>query len=97
MGHRSELEDRYTVRCRPKGHESIDPNKHPAQKYLKGTCKQCTNEKLSKVQRGLELTIGGRDFKVTDRAGSNAGIIVWLIDSNDDTTWVYLHEIEHLL
>lgn len=43
MAWRKDLEDKYTVRCKSCGHESIDPNKKPAQKYLKKgtTCPNC--------------------------------------------------------
>jgi len=44
MSWRSELEDKYTVKCRWCGHESIDPAKQPAQKYVKGKCPHCGKE-----------------------------------------------------
>jgi peptide subunit release factor 1 (eRF1) len=41
MSWRSKLEDRYTVRCRKCGHESVDPARKPNQKYAKGRCPAC--------------------------------------------------------
>ena len=41
MSQRSRLEDKYTVKCKVCGYESIDPNKKPAQKYAKGVCPKC--------------------------------------------------------
>jgi ribosomal protein L37E len=44
MSWRSELEDRYTVKCRKCGHESLDTVKRPAQKYARGKCAVCGYE-----------------------------------------------------
>lgn len=41
MSWRSRLEDNHTVQCKQCGHESIDPNKKPNQKYSKEKCPQC--------------------------------------------------------
>lgn len=41
MGWRSELEDRYTVKCIACGDERIDPAKAPSQRYVIGTCPRC--------------------------------------------------------
>lgn len=42
MSWRSRLEDRYTVKCRKCGHEIIDPQKKPNQKYIRaGECPAC--------------------------------------------------------
>jgi predicted restriction endonuclease len=41
MGWRSKLEDKYTVRCKFCGHEVVDPNKKPRQKYIIGECPIC--------------------------------------------------------
>lgn len=38
---RSNLENKYTVKCIKCGHESIDPSKRPNQKYIKGKCPAC--------------------------------------------------------
>ena len=41
MSWRSRLEDKYTVVCKHCKNETIDPEKKPAQKYLKGECQNC--------------------------------------------------------
>lgn len=41
MGWRTELEDRYTVRCIACGLETIDPERAPNQRYARGTCTRC--------------------------------------------------------
>jgi len=44
MSWRYDLEERYTVRCRKCGHESIDAAKKPNQKYAKIKCPKCGYE-----------------------------------------------------
>ena len=41
MGWRSELEHKFTVKCKFCKHEIIDINKKPGQKYIKGRCPNC--------------------------------------------------------
>lgn len=51
MGWRSELEDKYTVKCKHCGYEIIDPQKKPRQKYIKGVCPQCQYDSTKKRAR----------------------------------------------
>jgi hypothetical protein len=42
MSWRSELEERFTVKCEKCGYEVVDPAKRPAQRYLLGrACAHC--------------------------------------------------------
>jgi len=48
MSWRQDLEDQYTVKCRHCGKEIVDPQKQPAQKYIKGKCPHCGKEGKAK-------------------------------------------------
>jgi hypothetical protein len=42
MGWTTDLEDKYTVKCKHCGMEYVDPGRKPAQKYLRGqSCVRC--------------------------------------------------------
>jgi hypothetical protein len=41
MSWRSDLENKYTVKCKYCSHEIIDPNRRPAQSYIIGACPSC--------------------------------------------------------
>lgn len=44
MSWRSELEEKYAVKCKRCGFEKIDPNRKPGQKYMKNEdCPMCKN------------------------------------------------------
>lgn len=58
MGHRWELEDRYTVTCRACGGEFVDPAKKPAQKYVIGVCPGCRVDSATLSRRRRTDTVG---------------------------------------
>lgn len=82
MSWRAELEDRYTVECIACGHETIDTERAPNQRYARGTCSACGHNHVAgrrkpalPTSRPLEhRTMDGRLWHAVYRDGSRESL-----------------------